>query len=409
MQLSSLLALSSALCASHAVAETTTHAPVFVQDGLPLFTRGADCHALKTKDQCIGGHCVWCQSAAVRSSCYTEEESQQLPPAVFQCDKSAMLSMELRELPVDAEGMTQLFKTWQGVHAKRYDSPLEEEMRRAVFEMNVRTVVSHNQKADASFTMEANQFADLTWEEFKNWYLGAPQNCSATHTSSRRVKYSDVPEAKDWREEDVVSPVKNQGKCGSCWTFSTTGCLESHVKLTHGKKVLLSEQNLLDCAQAFDNHGCNGGLPSHAFEYVHYNGGIDTEETYPYEAKEGKCRFNTYHIGAQVHEIVNITSRNEDELKSAVGTAGPVSIAFEVVSDFRFYKTGVYSSTECKSGEQDVNHAVLAVGYGVEDGKKHWIVKNSWGEQWGMNGFFEIERDVNMCGVADCASYPILQ
>lgn len=217
-----------------------------------------------------------------------------------------------------------------------------------------------------------------------------------------------MPEEKDWRHDGVVSPVKNQGKCGSCWTFSSTGCLESHLKLKHGKMILLSEQNLLDCAQAFDNHGCNGGLPSHAFEYVKYNGGIDTEESYPYEAKEGKCKFNTYHVGAQVDSVVNITARDETELKGAVGSVGPVSVAFQVVSDFRFYKAGVYESKDCKSGEMDVNHAVLAVGYGIEEGKKHWIVKNSWGATWGMDGFFEIARDENMCGVATCASYPVI-
>jgi cathepsin H len=131
-------------------------------------------------------------------------------------------------------------------------------------------------------------------------------------------------------------------------------------------------------------------------------------QTYPYEAKEGKCKFNTYHVGAQVEQVVNVTSRNEKELKAAVGTAGPVSIAFQVVSDFRFYKSGVYESKECHSGEKDVNHAVLAVGYGVEDSKKHWIVKNSWGAKWGMEGFFQIARGSNMCGLADCASYPVV-
>ena len=107
-------------------------------------------------------------------------------------------------------------------------------------------------------------------------------------------------------------------------------------------------------------------------------------------------------------QVVNITSQDEVELMVAVGTVGPVSIAFQVVSDFRFYKSGVYESSECHSGEKDVNHAVLAVGYGVEDGKDHWIVKNSWGPKWGIDGFFQIARGHNMCGLADCASYPVV-
>lgn len=221
--------------------------------------------------------------------------------------------------------------------------------------------------------------------------------------------YSTVPESKDWRDMDAVSPVKNQGKCGSCWTFSTTGALESHYKLKHGGEfVLFSEQNLIDCAQAFDNHGCNGGLPSHAFEYVHYNGGLDTEETYPYHGVEEKCKFNNHHVGVNVESSVNITAQNEHELKGAVGTVGPVSVAFQVSSDFRFYKSGVYSSKQCKSGVTDVNHAVLAVGYGtvMNTNQPFWIIKNSWGVTWGMSGYFEIERNSNMCGIADCASYP---
>lgn len=172
--------------------------------------------------------------------------------------------------------MKALFGAWKKVHNKVYDSPFEHAVRQRVFESNAQLVSAHNNDPSASFTMELNQFADTTWEEFKQWYLGNPQTCSATHGGSH-ITYSDVPDEKDWRIDGAVSPVKNQGKCGSCWTFSTTGCLESHLKLKHGKMILLSEQNLLDCAQAFDNHGCNGGLPSHAFEYVKYNGGIDTE------------------------------------------------------------------------------------------------------------------------------------
>lgn len=365
------------------------------------------CHGSSTEDVCLKNHCAWCECAAVPSSCYTIAEAEKLPSAIFKCKKVELYSSwDLTTVPSTSAELSRLFESWKFHHAKSYDSAMQNELRRGIFEINARSVAMHNTKADKKFTMELNEFADLTWDEFQSWYLGAPQQCSATESNG--VEYGDVPAQKDWRADEAVSPVKNQGKCGSCWTFSTTGCLESHVKLKHGKFTILSEQNLLDCAQNFDNHGCNGGLPSHAFEFIKYNQGLDTEETYPYEAKEGKCKFNTHHVGVKVNQVMNITTRDEEELKAAVGSAGPVSIAFQVVSDFRFYKSGVYESTECHSGEKDVNHAVLAVGYGVEDGKNHWIVKNSWGTKWGMDGFFQIKRGVNMCGVADCASYPIV-
>ncbi|KAI9918903.1 hypothetical protein PsorP6_012080 [Peronosclerospora sorghi] len=366
------------------------------------------CHENTSKDMCLKNHCAWCVCAAVPSSCYSLEEADQLPPAVFECAKGPKItSWELEKVTSTSAELNSLFQAWKVEHGKSYDSDAEDELRRGIFEVNARSVAAHNSKEDKSFTMELNEFADTTWVEFQSWYLGDPQECSAT-TVEKDELYIDVPDVKDWREDGVVSPVKNQGKCGSCWTFSTTGCLESHVKLKHGKFTLLSEQNLLDCAQDFDNHGCHGGLPSHAFEYIKYNGGLDTEETYPYEAKNGKCRFNTYHVGVQVDQVVNITMRDEKALKSAVGTVGPVSVAFQVVSDFRFYKSGVYESTKCRDGEKDVNHAVLAVGYGVEEGEAHWIVKNSWGVKWGDKGFFKIARGRNMCGIAVCASYPVI-
>ncbi|CEG46819.1 cathepsin h [Plasmopara halstedii] len=345
---------------------------------LSLIGQEASCHGFTTKDRCVENHCAWCICAAVPSSCYTPAEADQLPPAIFQCSKEQKIQLwNLTTVPSTSAALITLFEAWKDQHGKSYDSPIQNELRRGIFEINARSVAEHNSNENKSFDMELNEFADITWDEFQSWYLGAPQQCSATESSN--VLYGEVPEQKDWRKDGTVSPVKNQGKCGSCWTFSTTGCLESHLKLKHGEFTILSEQNLLDCAQNFDNHGCSGGLPSHAFEFIKYNGGLDTEKTYPYEAKEGKCKFNTYHVGVQVDQIVNITAQNEKELKNAVGSIGP-----------------------------DVNHAVLAVGYGVEDGKNHWIVKNSWGTKWGMKGFFQIARGSNMCGVADCASYPVV-
>eukprot|EP00962_Isochrysis_galbana_P026810 scaffold8358_cov102-Isochrysis_galbana.AAC.1 len=169
----------------------------------------------------------------------------------------------------------------------------------------------------------------------------------------------------------------------------------------------LSEQQLVDCAGAFDNHGCNGGLPSHAFEYLMYAGGQDTEEEYPYTAATGTaCNYNG-HPASRVTAVHNITAYGEDELLSAVGTTGPVSIAFQVSDDFRYYSKGVYDGV-CETSPASVNHAVVAVGYGATDdeGTPYWIVRNSWGPAWGLDGYFLIRRGVNKCGLADCASFP---
>ncbi|KAH6557975.1 hypothetical protein KP509_1Z083600 [Ceratopteris richardii] len=237
------------------------------------------------------------------------------------------------------------------------------------------------------------------------------QNCSATKSSEHTsLRHADLPTYKDWREDGIVSVVKNQAKCGSCWTFSTTGALEAAYAQATGQTVLLSEQQLIDCAGGYNNFGCNGGLPSQAFEYIRYNGGLDTEDSYPYTATDGECKFTTDTVGVQVYDVVNITMGAEDELKEAVGLVRPVSVAFEVVDGFRFFKSGVYTSDTCESSPQSVNHAVLAVGYDVDDGGvPYWIVKNSWGSDWGIEGYFNMEMGKNMCGIATCASYPIVQ
>ncbi|XP_021902038.1 thiol protease aleurain-like [Carica papaya] len=292
-------------------------------------------------------------------------------------------------------------------YGKRYETVEEIKLRFEIFKDNLNLIRSTNQKG-LTYKLAVNKFADWTWQEFQRHRLGASQNCSATTNGNHKLTIVDLPETKDWREEGVVSPVKDQGSCGSCWTFSTTGALEAAYHQAFGKGISLSEQQLVDCAGAFNNFGCHGGLPSQAFEYIKYNGGLDTEEAYPYTAEDGKCKFSSENVGVQVLDSVNITLGAEDELKHAVALVRPVSVAFEVVRSFRFYKKGVYSSTTCGSTPMDVNHAVLAVGYGVEDGVPYWLIKNSWGGDWGENGYFKMEMGKNMCGVATCASYPIV-
>lgn len=173
--------------------------------------------------------------------------------------------------------------------------------------------------------------------------------------------------------------------------------------------MTLAEQQLVDCAQNFNNHGCQGGLPSQAFEYILYNKGIMGEDSYPYIGKNGQCKFNPEKAVAFVKNVVNITLNDEAAMVEAVALYNPVSFAFEVTEDFMMYKSGVYSSNSCHKTPDKVNHAVLAVGYGEQNGLLYWIVKNSWGSNWGNNGYFLIERGKNMCGLAACASYPIPQ
>ncbi|KAK8602366.1 hypothetical protein V6N13_057999 [Hibiscus sabdariffa] len=292
-------------------------------------------------------------------------------------------------------------------HGKKYENVEEMKLRFQIFKDNYDLIRSTNRKG-LSYNLAVNQFADWTWEEFQKHRLGAAQNCSATTKGNHRLTNVVLPESKDWREAGIVSPVKDQGKCGSCWTFSTTGALEAAYHQAFGKGISLSEQQLVDCAGAFNNFGCNGGLPSQAFEYIKYNGGLDTEESYPYTARNGLCKFSSENVGVKVIDSVNITLGSEDELKHAVAVVRPVSVAFEVVTSFRFYRNGVYTSDTCGNTPMDVNHAVVAVGYGVENGVPYWLIKNSWGATWGDNGYFKMEMGKNMCGVATCASYPVV-
>jgi len=315
----------------------------------------------------------------------------------------------------------------------------EYERRLEIFIENSNKVDRHNEAYERGYTSYAmtlseSPFADVTDEEFRSLYLMEDQNCSATHHRSLTTTSSNLmasllensgplPKSIDWRTKGVITPIKNQKKCGSCWTFSTTGTLEAHTCIHNSPTIDcthwsgLAEQQLLDCSSAYDNHGCNGGLPSHAFEYVKEMGGLDTEEAYPYNATDvGPCRATPSGFG--VAEVYNITSRDETDLVNAVANVGPVSVAFDVAADFRLYAHGVYDSfdagtngTVCSSDAMSVNHAVVAVGIGETDGEDplpYYIVRNSWSNTWGMEGYFWIERGENLCGISDCASFPIV-
>ena len=296
--------------------------------------------------------------------------------------------------------------------AHRAPIPLQPTLERYnYFRSQVLEIVAHNSNKKNTWKKTITQFTGLTMKELEGLAIMAPQHCSATNGISASPNFN-APAYVDWREAGVVTPVKNQAKCGSCWAFSSTGAIESHWALAKDTVApLLSAQQLVDCAGDFNNFGCNGGLPSQAFEYLKHVGGLQTEIDYPYKAVDGTCYFDKKKVAVTVSSgSANITQGDEKSLLEAVVNKGPVSIAYQVIAGFKDYAGGVYVAEGCKTDPDSVNHAVLAVGYGTDKktGLDYWLVKNSWGNAWGESGYFRIKRGVNMCGVATCASYPLI-
>jgi len=308
--------------------------------------------------------------------------------------------------------LEQQWANFKSVHSKNYNDQ-EDAKRKEIFSQNLKKIEIHNYlhaKGKKSYTLGVNEYADMEHSEFVKIMNGLkPRNPDMKTDSATYLSPSipvSLPDQVDWRTKGYVTPVKNQGQCGSCWSFSTTGALEGQNFKKTGTLTSLSEQNLVDCSVAWGNNGCEGGLMDYAFQYIKDNRGIDTEESYPYQAVEGKCHYKKADKGASDVGFVDCTSGDESALKEASATVGPISIAIDAShQSFQLYSGGVYDEPECSSSQLD--HGVLLVGYGTDGMSDYWLVKNSWGATWGDEGYVKMTRNKdNQCGVATQASYP---
>lgn len=298
----------------------------------------------------------------------------------------------------------ELFQKWASVHNKQYGTVQEMTYRIGLFYKTLLKVTAHN-KSGATWTEGLNQFSDMTLEEVKAKYFGLAAN-NDYNEENVRIFPEDTPVANDidWNAAGAVTPVKNQGNCGSCWAFSATGALEGLYFLTVGQKQTLlsfSEQQLVDCSGSYGNQGCNGGLMNNAFQFVIKNG-IDTETQYPYKAVQGTCQKMTA-TWTGLKSFFNVQKKSSSQLVKALNQQ-PVSVAIHADTIIN-YTGGVYSNPAC--GTQ-LDHGVLATGYTSDV----WIVKNSWGTSWGEQGYIQFSRTADPdwlggeCGILLAASCP---
>ncbi|CAL0312835.1 unnamed protein product [Lupinus luteus] len=307
-----------------------------------------------------------------------------------------------------------MYEEWLVKHQKVYNGLGEKDKRFQVFKDNLVFIDEHNAQNN-TYKLGLNKFADLTNEEYRAMYLGTRNDHKRRVMNAKKSGHRYAYEARDrlpvhvdWRLKGAVAPIKDQGGCGSCWAFSTVGAVEGINKIVTGKLVSLSEQELIDCDRIYDE-GCNGGLMDYAFEFIISNGGLDTEQDYPYKATDSICdptRKNSK--VATIDGYEDVPAYNEKALKKAVAHQ-PVSVAIEASGRaFQHYNSGVFTG---KCGT-DLDHGVVAVGYGTENGVDYWLVRNSWGGSWGEEGYIKIQRNVRgtsagKCGITMQASYPV--
>ena len=311
----------------------------------------------------------------------------------------------------DEENEWKQFANFQDRFSKRYETIKELELRFQIFSSNLYNIVLHNLDHTQNFTMGVNQFTDLTPEEFKAKYVGGLKTEVGSYgCKSFSSNAAGAPDSLDWRENGAVTSVKDQGQCGSCWTFSATGAVEGAWAISKGQLIDLSEEQLVECAtgMSYGSHGCSGGSMEGAFKYVIEHGQCALS-AYPYTSgngQSGSCK--ACQPVAHITSCSDVKPNDQISLKAAVAQQ-PVAIAISADTKlFQSYSSGVITSSSCYTS---LDHGVLIVGYGTENGIDYWNVKNSWGTSWGNGGYVKIGRsdstnDAGICGISMDPSFP---
>ncbi|KAH7672359.1 Actinidain protein [Dioscorea alata] len=311
-------------------------------------------------------------------------------------------------IPIRSEyEVSLLYEGWLVKHNKSYDDFIEKEKRYEIFKGNLRYIDKHN-AGNHTYSLALNVFADLTVEEYRATYLRTlpPRKWKEMENDSYTFNdtISAAPASIDWRDWGAINPIRNQGGCFSCWAFAVLTTVEALNQIVTGDLVSLSEQQLVDCF----NKGCQASYMDDAYQYIIDNGGIDTEQDYPYKSKYGYCdtfKQNTKIVSIDGYRMVH--RNNEDALMLAVADQ-PVAAAVEGYGqNFQLYGNGIFNDY-CGTA---VDHAVTIVGYDTEGGQDYWIVRNSWGEAWGEFGYMKLQRNTQSrsgkCGIASWPYYPL--
>eukprot|EP00049_Salpingoeca_infusionum_P000254 m.38423 g.38423 ORF g.38423 m.38423 type:complete len:376 (+) comp10200_c1_seq1:35-1162(+) len=304
------------------------------------------------------------------------------------------------------------FEMFKAEFGKTYATASEHEYRRSVFETNLALIRNHNRDGSKAWKQGVNHMTDWTVEEFRTMLgydksMGAMFHKPTSSDYQSGVDLSALPKNVDWREKGIVTAVKDQGQCGSCWTFASAETLESQIAKRTGILQVLSEQNILDCTpnpqQCGGTGGCEGGTAELAYTQMKKNGGLTTEWIYPYKSHDGKdfptCQFDPSTSVVNVTGYTKIPSNQYEPLMEAVANEGPIAISVEAIT-WQHYESGIFNG--CNQTNPDIDHVVSLVGYGEDNGKQYWLVRNSWTPQWGELGYIRLYRDENQgkeCGV----------